>query len=115
MNFVPASVADIDSLRSMEINLPEGSTLYGDTGFLDRLFEKVLQETSGIDLVVPRRKNMKDQLEGCVAYLYSLHRQRVETTFSELTAKFSRRIHCVTARGFEIKVFLAILAFAVLH
>jgi hypothetical protein len=44
-----------------------------DTGFLDRLFEKVLQEISGIDLVVPRRKNMKDQLDGCVAYLYSLH------------------------------------------
>ena len=70
----PGSTADITALRSMDLNLPDRSTLdrstlFGDTGFLDQDFEEALGKEAGINLVVPRRKNMKDQLDGCLQYI----------------------------------------------
>ncbi|HEV2122331.1 MAG TPA: transposase, partial [Chloroflexota bacterium] len=63
---VPGSTADITALRCMDLNLPEGSTLFGDSGFLDIGFETDLCEEAGLRLVVPRRSNMKEQLDGCL-------------------------------------------------
>jgi hypothetical protein len=107
---VPGSVADIAALRAMDLNLPEGCTLIGDGGFLDRLFEKALQQEAGADLLVPRRKNMKDQHDPTVAFACRYLRKRVETTFSQLAECLARSIHAVTPRGFELKIFLAALA-----
>lgn len=109
----PAATADIVTLRSLPLNLPEGSTLLGDMGFLDREFETALWEEAGLRLVVPRRKNMKDQLDGCLQYICSVYRKRVETTFSLLAQRLARSVHAVTVRGFELKACLTILAFAI--
>jgi hypothetical protein len=57
---------------------------------------------------------MKDQLPGWMEYLRLHYRQRVETSFSQITDRLARSIHAVTARGFELKVFLTILAFSIL-
>ena len=65
-------------------------------------------------LVVPRRSNMKQQLGGCLEYVCCLSRKRVETTFSQLTERLARSIHAVTARGFELKIMLTVLAFSIL-
>lgn len=108
------STADIVSLRSMDLNLPEGATLFGDMGFLDRSFESDLLETAGIRLVVARRKNMKEQLEGCLGYIGKTVRKRVETTFSLLAERLARSIHAVTPAGFERKIMLTVLAFSIL-
>jgi hypothetical protein len=108
----PGATADITMLRSMDLNLPEGSILFGDRGFLDRDFEQALQEEAGLRLVVPRRANMKEQLPGWLAYIGSVRRKRVETTFSQLTERLARSIHAVTARGFELKIMLTVLAFS---
>lgn len=110
---VPGSAADIAALRAMDLNLPEGTTLYADGGFLDLSFERALHEEAGIRLVVPRRRNMKQQLDGCLQYVCRVLRKRVETTISQLNERFARSIHAVTARGFEVKVFLTVLAFAI--
>jgi hypothetical protein len=112
MLLVPGSTADITALRSMDLNLPQGSTLFGDTGFLDSQFEKALGEEAGLRLVVPRRANMKQQLDGCLGFICSVRRKRVETTFSQLTERLARSIHAVTPRGFELKVLLTVLAFS---
>ena len=114
MVLVPGSTTDITALRSMDLNLPEGSTLFGDSGFLDRQFERGLGEEAGLRLVVPRRSNMKEQLEGCLEFICGVRRKRVETTFSQLTQRLARSIHAVTARGFELKVLLTVLAFSLL-
>jgi hypothetical protein len=111
--FVPGSYADIAALRAMDLNLPEGTRLYADSGFLDAAFEQALSEEAGITLVVPRRSNMKDQLDGCLQYICSTLRKRVETTFSQLNERFARSIHAVTPRGFELKIFLTVLAFTI--
>lgn len=109
---VPEATADVRALRDMEVNLPDGSTLFGDGGFLDLEFEAALQEEAGVKLIVPRRKNMKEQLDACTAFVCKTVRKRVETTFSQLTERMARSIHAVTPRGFELKACLTILAFS---
>jgi len=111
LSLVPGSVADITALRNMSVALPAGSTLFGDSGFLDGSFEKDLRQEADIDLIVPRRKNMKEQLEGVIAFVCGRIRKRVETTFSQLTERMARSIHAVTPRGFELKIMLAVLAY----
>lgn len=113
MLLVPGATADIKALRNMDLNLPSGSTLFGDGGFLDIAFEKALKDEADIDLTVPRRKNMKAQLDACTAYICRTVRKRVETTFSQLTERMARSIHAVTPRGFELKIMLTTLALSI--
>jgi hypothetical protein len=110
---VPGSTADIAALRAMDLNLPDRTRVYGDTGFLDLGFEQDLSQEANIDLVVPRRKKMKSQLDGCLQFVCRVIRKRVETTFSQLCERLARSIHAVTPRGFELKVFLTVLAFSI--
>ena len=114
MLLVPGSTTDIAALRSMDLNLPENSTLFGDTGFLDIAFETALREEAGLDLVVPRRKDMRQQLDGCLEYVCRYSGKRVETSFSQLCERLARSIPAVTPRGFELKVFLTVLAFSII-
>ena len=112
-SLVPEATADVRALKNMDLNLPEGSRLFGDGGFLDIAFEKALKDEAGIDLTVPRRKNMKEQLDACTAYVCRTIRKQVETTFSQLTERMARSIHAVTPRGFELKIMLTTLAFSI--
>jgi len=109
----PGSTADITTLRCMDLNLPAESVLFGDSGFLDTEFEAALEDAQ-VNLVVPRRANMKEQLDGCVEYICRLCRKRVETTFSLLAERLARSIHAVRPRGFELKILLTVLAFSIL-
>jgi len=109
---VPASTADVSALRCMDLNLPPGSEIFADSAFLDRQFEVALDEQAGLRLVVPRRSNMKDQLDGCLEYVCCFCRKRVETTFSQLSERLARSLHAVTPRGFELKIMLTVLAFS---
>jgi hypothetical protein len=45
-----------------------------------------------------------------VEYLQQVYRKRIETGFSLLKRLLPESIHAVTARGFELKVFLFVLA-----
>jgi hypothetical protein len=114
MLLAPGSCADVAALRSLELPLPEGSTLLGDGGFVDISFEEALRQEAGVHLIVPRRKNMRQQLDGRLEYLCRVYRKRVETTFSQLAGRMARSIHAVTPRGFELKVMLAVLVFSIL-
>ena len=111
---VPGATADIAALRSMDLNLPEQSTIFGDCGFLDTAFEASLRHEAGLNLVVPRRSNRKEQLDGCLAFVCRVRRKRVETTFSQLSERFARSIHAVTPRGFEVKIMLTVLVLSLL-
>ena len=114
MLLCPGATADITALRSMELDLPEGSTLFADGGFLDTEFETWLRQEAGLNLVVPRRANMQEQLDGCLEFVCRLRRKRVETSFSQLTEHLARSVHAVTARGFELKIMLTVLTFSIL-
>ena len=51
---------------------------------------------------------------GHIGYLCQGIRKRVKTTFSQMNEHFARRIHAMTSRGFELKVFLTIPAYSIL-
>lgn len=112
LSLVFGATADVRALKCMDLNLPENVTVFGDSGFLDLDFEAALREEAGIELIVPRRKNMEEQLDPIVAFICKTVRKQVETTFSQLTERMARSIHAVTPRGFELKVCLTVLAFS---
>ena len=110
----PGSTADLALLRSMPLDLPEQSALIGDKGFLDLPLESDLKADACLHLLVPRRSNMKAQLDDLVQGVAGSLRKQVETTFSQLAERLARSIHAVTARGFELKVFLTVLTYTLL-
>ena len=72
--------------------------------------QDLLAEASGITLLPLRKKNSKRSLPAYVAYVQHYIRKRVETSISLLERLLPKTIHAVTADGFELKVFLFVLA-----
>ena len=107
----PGSVSDVRGLYGLSLDLPEGSTLVGDKSYNDASAEALLMET-GVELLPQRRSNMH-QHERPLKLWLSWQRKRVETAFSGIAAMMPRSIHAVTPRGFEIKTFLFVLAYAI--
>lgn len=107
----PGSVSDGRGLYGLPLDLPEGSTLVGDKAYNDAHAEVLLAEV-GIELLPMRRSNMQQHERGLRLWL-SRQRKIVETTLSGIAALMPRSIHAVTPRGFEIKVFLFVLAYAI--
>ncbi len=66
-----------------------------------------------MNLIAQRRKKSRKPLEPWVSYIVRQKRKRIETVFSQMASAFGRTIHAVTPRGFELKVFLTVLAFAI--
>ena len=110
----PGSVDDLSGLKQLPLDLPEDCALYGDKAYNDYEYEDTLQATGQIGLTVARKSNSKRPHPGHIAYLCQVIRKRVETTFSQITEHLARHLHAVTARGFELKVFLTILAYSIL-
>lgn len=107
--------ADIKGLKELALDLPEGSVLYADKGYNDYAFEDSLQQEKGIRLLALRRSASKRPHEPGLAATIRKARKRIETTFSEVAAKFARHIHAVTEKGFEVKVVAAFVAYAILN
>src|SRR5262249_19061498 len=88
----PASVADITALKIMEMDLSPGSVIYGDKAYTDYALEDYLEEIEMIRLIPDRKTNLKRQHLGCIRYLQSIIRKRIETTFSQLVSLFPKKI-----------------------
>lgn len=110
----PASTGDVSGLRLLGLELPEEADLYADKAYNDYTVEDTLLETAQVHLCAQRKRNSKRALPGYVSYLCQQYRKCIETTFSQVSAHLPRRIQAVTARGFELKVFLTVLAFSIL-
>lgn len=110
----PASEADVAAFKSLALDLPPGARVWADAGYLDDSERALLRESADLDLVSQRRGNCRVQLLPCVRYLCKRGRERVETVFSQVAADFGRGIRAVTARGFELKAFLTVLAYSLL-
>jgi hypothetical protein len=109
----PGETGDLPGFRSLFLDMT-GIDLYGDKGYNDYVLEDTLKAVANIDFTVARKKNSKRPHPGYVGYLCQVIRKRVETTFSQITDHFARSIHAVTPRGFELKIFLTILAYSIL-
>ena len=84
--------------------------MFADAAYLDQ-HEEALLENAGLHLVAQRRKNSKQPLPSWVSYIARHERKRIETVFSQIASMLGRTIHAVTPRGFELKVFLTVLAY----
>lgn len=109
----PASMADITAFKLMEIALPEGASIYGDKAYTQYSFEDDLQEFEKIKLIADRKANATRRHSGCIQYLQSILRKRIETTFSQLTRMLPRKIHAVTKKGFLLKLVIYIVSFSI--
>ena len=102
------SEADSTGLRAMAPDLPEGSTLYTDAGYTDYVGEDLFEAATGNRQQTARKKNSKRPHTPAQNYLLQHFRKGIETTFSQLTARFPKQIHAVTAKGFILKIVLFI-------
>lgn len=108
----PGHASDTAQLKQYRFGLPEGSTVYGDKAYNEYETEDRLMECDAIKLVPIRKKGSRRAVDACMAYVQHRIRKQVETSISVLEQMFPKSIHAVTARGFELKVFLFILAYS---
>ena len=108
----PGSRSDTGQVRNFEFDLPKGSTTYGDKAYNEYFTEDTLAEASKINLSPMRKKDSTRPDSAPVRYLQAVYRKRIETTFSQISRLMPRSIHATTASGFELKVFLFVLAFS---
>ena len=105
------SFADITAFQAMNINLPEGSQLYGDSGYTYYELEDLYLECEKVELLIQRKSNAVRKDSPSAAFIKKTMRKRIETTFSEITAHFPLKIHAVTPQGFLLKIFLFLFAY----
>jgi transposase len=77
--FTPGSSRDMQGLKQMPLNLPEGSTLYADAAYTDYTIEEMLSD-DGIRLLAARKANSKRPHKPWVEYLISIQRKRIEVS-----------------------------------
>lgn len=105
----PGSISDTSAMKWYHFDLPEGAWLTGDKAYTDYTLEDLFQEAQR-SLSPLRKSNSKRPVKPWVHYLQASYRKIIETTGSMLEKLLPKSIHAVTARGFELKVALFVLA-----
>jgi hypothetical protein len=108
----PGSMADIRAFKTLELPLPPGATLYADKAYNDYALEQLLADAMDIQLLPLRKKNSYLLPPGYITYVCAKIRKQIESTFARLNQLMPKRIHAVTPRGFELKIGLFVLAYA---
>ena len=99
-------------LKAFRFDVPEGSHVYADKAYNDDAMEDVLREASHMQLYPIRKKHSKRPLPPSIAYGQHDYRKRIATVGSLIERRLPKTIHAVTAEGFELKVFLCVLAYS---
>lgn len=105
----PGAFSDTRALGLYHFDLPEGSFVTGDKAYNDYTIEDVMR-AAGIELLPLRKKNSLRPVPAFMTYFQASIRKIVETTGSLIERLLPKSIHAVTAKGFEIKVALFVLA-----
>jgi hypothetical protein len=109
----PGSYSDVRMLNTFRCDVPAGSQVYADKAYHDYVMEDVLLEASHLQLYPIRQKNSKRTLPPSIAYVQHDYRTRIETVGSLIESILPNTSHAVTAAGFELKVFLCVLAYSI--
>ena len=107
--FTPGRWNDVVGMQHYPFDLPHGSVVYADKAYCDYGIEDALH-AAGIIFKPLRKKNLMRLFPLWEVYLQHFHRKRVEVTNSLITQLLPKSIHAVTAAGFELKVYLFIIA-----
>jgi len=106
----PGAFVDVTALQAMDVDLPCGSELFGDSGYTDYEQEDYYAECEAIVLRMQRKKGSRRPDAPYWVYLKKQIRQKIEQAFSQITARFPKHIHAVTQHGFVLKIILFLLA-----
>lgn len=104
----PSRMSDAEAVKRYEYGLPPGHIVEADRGYTT---EDLLTEAQDIVLRPMRKKNSTRPVTPWIEYLQFHGRKMVETAGSLITQRFPKSIHAVTPQGFELKVFLFVLAY----
>jgi len=105
----PGSFSDTAALTQFDFDLPAGAQVFADKAYTDYLVEDLLDE-AGIHLAPDRKKNSKRPMPPWLRFFLRQYRNQVETAGSLIERLLPKSIHAVTAKGFELKVILFVLA-----
>ncbi len=108
----PGRYNDITSMRWFALDLEPGATVYADKGYVSSDFEEECAEY-GIQFCPMRRSTDSKQDPAWQRYLNHVKRKAVERTFSAIERIMPRHLHAVSARGFETKIVLLVLAVSI--
>ena len=86
--------------------------MYGDKAYNDYEYEELLGEAAGVRRLRLRKKNSHRPFPPWIEFVQRAVRKRIETTGSQITGLFPKKIHAVPPQGPELKVMLFVLAFA---
>ena len=101
--------SDTSALRLYNFDVPEQSWITGDKAYNDYSMEDLMRE-AGVELLPLRKKNSLRPVPAYLTYLQASIRNMIETTGSLIERLLPKPIHAVTAKGFELKVALFVLA-----
>lgn len=105
----PGAFSDTDALTQFDFDLPERSQIFADKAYTFYLVEDLLDEAD-LHLIPDRKKNSKRPLPPWLLSLLRHYRNQVETAGSLIERLLPKSIHAITAKGFELKVILFVLA-----
>jgi hypothetical protein len=111
----PGSKSDNGAMQAMDIDIPAGSSLYGDAAYTNQLYKELLHDCSGITLKAETKKNFKEQNSWLQSLEIKYFRKKIETSFAAITQVFPKKIHAVTAKGFLLKILIFIVTFTLSH
>lgn len=106
-NVFCGEIGDVTAFQSTQINLPEGSNLYGDKACNDYDEEDLHCECEQIYLK-PHQKVMQFEV-----FLKKHIRKQIENSFAIITDLFPGHIHATSTEGFLLKILLFVLAFTI--
>jgi Transposase DDE domain len=107
------SSSDVQALRTFQFDVPEGSSIYADKAYNDYGIEDLIHESAHIELSPIRKMHSKRAIPPYMAFVQHYYRKRIETAGSLIERRLPKTIHAVTAHGFELKVFLFVLAYSI--
>ena len=109
----PGSSSDVRALKTFAFDVPEGSCIYADKAYNDYQMEAIFCDAGAIHRSPIRKKHSTRMLPPYMAYVQHYYRKRIETVGRWLESMLPNTIHAVTAQGFELKVFLLVLAYSI--
>ena len=105
---------DNAAFKGFELDLPAGSIIYADKQYNDYHYEDLIEEeAASVKMRALRKKNSKRPFAPFVEYIQQRMRKRIETSFARIAELLPKKIHAVTAEGFELKIVCVVLAFAI--
>jgi len=108
----PGAFSDTRALQLYNFDVPEHSWITGDKAYNDYTFEDLMRE-AGVELLPLRKKNSLRPVPPYITYLQASIRKVVETTGSFIERLIPKSIHAITAKRFEIKIALFVLAYCI--